>query len=486
VASKKELLQAQTFSRRRLLTAFVSGAPGGRELEPAKPLRGVITSLVLSVLVVGGSLIAGLFTGEQDEDWKVNSLVVVEETGARYVAVNGELHPVHNITSARLLAFADTFRVVNLSESDLEEVPRGDVTVGIPGAPDALPPPQNLINNQWLSCAVEPDAEWTSLRADREDPQTTNAALVRVDDQIHYVYEGYRYALDTDDLNALSHVLEFHPDDARDVSGRWLNIFTEGTPLERFSVPDFGAVPPGPAAGLDVDLTVGSVVLLRNAQGQTGAPHVLDDEGVLVELTPMAVALYYLGSGLGPDDVITLDYSERQQLEVDPGSSLVPSDWPRQIPEVLDGQTTPCVHLSRAAAEEENNTGAGTAAAASDEGSGHGQTRLHVVAAEEDMSRGPVEVDAGHGALVRLDGGGAQGAWIMVDERGTMYHIPQGHRQVLDLLGYADVEPPPVPAAWAGLFRPGPGLTVESARSGLPVEAINGMDQYVAEPAEDE
>jgi len=27
---------------------------------------------------------------------------------------------------------------------------------------------------------------------------------------------------------------------------------------------------------------------------------------------------------------------------------------------------------------------------------------------------------------------------------------------------------------------------VESARSGLPVEAINGMDQYVAEPAEDE
>src|SRR5690625_1126278 len=262
MASKKELLQAQTFSRRRLLTAFVSGAPGGRELEPAKPLRGVITSLVLSVLVVGGSLIAGLFTGEQDEDWKVNSLVVEEETGARYVAVNGELHPVHNITSARLLAFADTFRVVNLSESDLEEVPRGDVTVGIPGAPDALPPPQNLINNQWLSCAVEPDAEWTSLRADREDPQTTNAALVRVDDQIHYVYEGYRYALDTDDLNALSHVLEFHPDDARDVSGRWLNIFTEGTPLERFSVPDFGAVPPGPAGGLDGGMTEGAGVLV--------------------------------------------------------------------------------------------------------------------------------------------------------------------------------------------------------------------------------
>lgn len=481
MASKKELLQAQTFSRRRLLTAFVSGAPGGRELEPAKPLRGVITSLVLSVLVVGGSLIAGLFTGEQDDDWKINSLVVVEETGARYVAVNGELHPVHNVTSARLLAFADTFRVVNLDESDLEDVPRGAVTVGIPGAPDALPPPKNLINNQWLSCAVGPEAEWTSLRADREAPQGTSAALVRVNDQIHYVHEGYRYALDQDDLTALSHVLEFHPDDAHDVSGRWLNIFTEGTPLTRFSVPDFGSVPPGPAAGLDVDLTVGSVVLLRNAQGQTGAPHVLDDEGELVELTPLAVALYYLGSGLGPDDVITLDYSERQQLRVDPDADLVPSDWPEQIPQVLPGQATPCVHLARGANDD------GPAPTAPPEpAEGQEETRLHVVAAEEDVTGGMVEVDAGHGAVVRLDGGGAQGAWIVVDERGTMYHIPPGHREVLDLLGYGDLEPPPVPAAWAGLFLPGPGLTVEAARSGLPAEAISGMDGHVDEPAEEE
>ena len=34
MATKKDLVEAQSFSRRRLTTAFVSGAPGGREVEP--------------------------------------------------------------------------------------------------------------------------------------------------------------------------------------------------------------------------------------------------------------------------------------------------------------------------------------------------------------------------------------------------------------------------------------------------------------------
>lgn len=472
MASKKELLQAQTFSRRRLLTAFVSGAPGGRELEPAKPLRGVITGIVLSVLVVGGSLIAGLFTGEQDEDWKVNSLVVVSETGARYVAVNGELYPVHNITSARLLAFAETFRVVNLSESQLSDVPRGTMTVGIPGAPDALPPPENLINNQWLSCAVGPEQEWTSLNPDRTAPEEGNAALVSANGQTHYVHGGHRYRIADDDLNPVSHALEFHPDNVSAVGGRWLNIFTEGTPLAPFSMDDLGSTPPGPAAQLDVDLRVGTVTLLRNAQGETGAPHVLTNEGVLVELSPLAVTLYYLGTGLGPDDVVTLDYSERQSLQVDPASDLVPSDWPEEVPAALESEATPCVQLDRA--EPEDNDDAPSA------------TRLHVVGTEEEMGTEPVAVAAGHGAVVRQDGGGDLGAWMVIDERGTMYQVPPGHEQVLGLLGYDELEPPPVPGSWAGLFRPGPMLTVEAARSGLPAEAVQGMDAHVPEPAEEE
>ena len=42
MATKKDLVEAYSFSRRRLVTAFVSGAPGGREVEPARPGRSIV------------------------------------------------------------------------------------------------------------------------------------------------------------------------------------------------------------------------------------------------------------------------------------------------------------------------------------------------------------------------------------------------------------------------------------------------------------
>ena len=45
MATKKDLVEAYSFSRRRLVTAFLSGAPGGREvthpggLEQDRPRR---------------------------------------------------------------------------------------------------------------------------------------------------------------------------------------------------------------------------------------------------------------------------------------------------------------------------------------------------------------------------------------------------------------------------------------------------------------
>lgn len=50
MASKKELVEAQSFAKRRLTTAFVAGAPGGREVEPHRPMRAVFGGLALSTL----------------------------------------------------------------------------------------------------------------------------------------------------------------------------------------------------------------------------------------------------------------------------------------------------------------------------------------------------------------------------------------------------------------------------------------------------
>ncbi len=52
MSSKKDLVEAHSFNRRRLITAFVSGAPGGREVEPVRYGRTLVGGLVLALLIV--------------------------------------------------------------------------------------------------------------------------------------------------------------------------------------------------------------------------------------------------------------------------------------------------------------------------------------------------------------------------------------------------------------------------------------------------
>jgi len=102
VASKKDLTEAQSFSRRRLLTAFTSGAVGTTELEPAKPLRAVVAGMALTALVVLGGVFYGLISPGLPTGWENNRLVLAKDTGARYVSSQGTLYPVVNTASARL------------------------------------------------------------------------------------------------------------------------------------------------------------------------------------------------------------------------------------------------------------------------------------------------------------------------------------------------------------------------------------------------
>ena len=57
MASNKDVLEGQRFNRRRLVTAFASGTPGGRELEYRSSLRplavGAVVAVVILVKLVG-------------------------------------------------------------------------------------------------------------------------------------------------------------------------------------------------------------------------------------------------------------------------------------------------------------------------------------------------------------------------------------------------------------------------------------------------
>lgn len=51
MTSRKDLLEAQAFARRRLLAVLVAGAPAGREPEPASAARPLAGGVVLAALV---------------------------------------------------------------------------------------------------------------------------------------------------------------------------------------------------------------------------------------------------------------------------------------------------------------------------------------------------------------------------------------------------------------------------------------------------
>ena len=57
MTTSRDLVEAYSFSRCRLVTAFISGAPGGREIEPPRAGRTIVAGVAFAVLVVAGAAV---------------------------------------------------------------------------------------------------------------------------------------------------------------------------------------------------------------------------------------------------------------------------------------------------------------------------------------------------------------------------------------------------------------------------------------------
>ncbi|MDU5062934.1 MAG: type VII secretion protein EccB, partial [Actinomyces sp.] len=135
MASNKDILNAQRFNRRRLVTAFISGTPGGRELESKSFVPPLIGGIVISLLMLGIAFAMGKFSPTLPDNWQNNTLIIVKGTGARYYSVQGVLHPIYNVTSARMRTPAGSLQTVSVGEKVIAGIPRGDA-IGEPEAPD--------------------------------------------------------------------------------------------------------------------------------------------------------------------------------------------------------------------------------------------------------------------------------------------------------------------------------------------------------------
>lgn len=457
MATKKDLVEAHAFSRRRLVTAFVSGAPGGREVEPVRPGRVLIGGVALSVLLLAGAAIAGFLIGRPPAQWlAADSFIISKDTGEQYVVLTGgddpKLRRVPNYVSAQLLLGKAELTPFTVRDKYIRTVALGE-DLGIEGAPASLPEADELISDGWTACTADGAGVKVAIQEGRDVEDVTGSAFLvstqgrrwliapspDVDGEAGSVHR-FRLPLADALADTLAVRLGFGPA-VPEVGEEWLNLFPEGGTLDARA---FGVTGSGPARYPDaVDTTtdlsrydIGDLL-----ESDSGTSYLLADEGPQT-LTPFAAAVYGAVTG-GPvtiEDDINADFADAEH----------PQEWPRLVPTPLFASTM-CAVLHPGQGEEPTRTLAvnpGDAVAPGEIGPG----------------KHDVDVEPSGGAYVLSSGDTATvgGMPYVIDTKGAKYALIGP--AVPEYIGYGSVEPPLVPSAWLTFFREGVNLSTQSAR----------------------
>ncbi|WP_042435812.1 type VII secretion protein EccB [Streptacidiphilus anmyonensis] len=154
MASRRDELSAYTFARKRTVAAFLRPAGGGSVEDAPRPVRAVVPGLVLGAIAVAAFGAYGMLRPSAPKGWdQANDVIVDKQTTTRYVMLGGVLHPVLNMSSARLLLSVNSgVEYIDDSALNSPSVARG-ATVGIPYAPDSLPTAADAgAAKTWAAC----------------------------------------------------------------------------------------------------------------------------------------------------------------------------------------------------------------------------------------------------------------------------------------------------------------------------------------------
>jgi type VII secretion protein EccB len=476
MATKKDLVEAYSFSRRRLVTAFVSGAPGGREVEPARPGRTIVGGLALAVLLGAGAAIAGAFAPTAPSDWKKPGLIISKDTGSAYVIVDDssdpELRPVINSTSAKLILGADA-KPTSIAQSTIDEQRIGD-DIGILGAPASVPTPSLLIDTGWTACTAadagirvtlseEPDVTSvpdTGVTVTNNGDffvvvPTSSGGVSGTDDAGAVLLPVAPQGSQTDNLLSALHLQTTGA--AIPVSRDWINLFPTGAPLdwESFGISGYGTSPAyadQDEAGTIGDHTIGDLLT-------AGSEQLLLTETGPVALDPFQAAVY--SNVVAPDDTVIAPEAVDAAPRVPRGDELLAdAGWPTTVPE--SSIDVPCAELEAAAGESPR---------VQLRGPGDPADPVTVDAGEKEPT-----VDAGRGAYV-LSGGWTDpddGAPFFIDSKGRAN--PLVGDGVASSLGYGDYPVAVVPDTWVKLFDCGVNLSRDAALSPPAEQDESGCD----------
>ncbi|MDO5093261.1 MAG: type VII secretion protein EccB [Propionibacteriaceae bacterium] len=456
--SNKEILEAQKYNRRRLVTAFASGMPDGRELESKSPFTPFLVGFIIVAVMLGVGAVMSRFTPTLPQDWQQSTLIVVKGTGARYYTINGVLRPVSNITSAKLLSDSGNYKTSEVAASTIEGIDRGS-PVGITNIPDDVPSPDRLHSDLWFSCVI-PEKTHTWVAQSPTDKTTRGGVLVRHQKDIFLVADGLRHRIPEEHANKVLLALGLESITPIQVNATWLALFEIGSDLKPLEIENAGS----PVSGLPEHLNtavIGTVIEVK--EGSSTRSYVVTDNNTLTPMSATAEKLYALGDSKaqgGPS--LTTSVSDLTNvIEVSP-TSLGPSDLPSQIENMVPKGSLPCAQLDRQpdgsvvpklysmtheALADALPAGRGTATTA--------EQKLQGVTAQ-------VSVLGGSGALIQTTSGGSLGSVMLVSDLGAIHGLGHDPNDSLARLGYSESDLLVVPASWAALVPEGPSLDFES------------------------
>lgn len=421
------------------------------------PLRSQSRAVGLGALVVVAGL-AGCFVISLIRPAGVagNDAVLADRaTAALYVRVGDTLHPVLNLTSARLIA-GKPVNPTMVKSTELDRFPRGNL-IGIPGAPERMV--QSITHDAaWTVCessdthAVTVIAGKLDTSGDRaaELPRD-HAAVVSTDGGTWLLWDGKRSALNLADTAVTAGLGLGTPPVVRPITSKLFNTIPESPALTAPAIPAAGSPVAYP---LPVPAPVGAVLVSYSASNNPVHYVVLSD-GVQQISPVMAAVLRNTNSyGLEQPPRLTAD----QVAHLPTANALDNGIFPANPVTLLNSAQDPAL-CSRYTKAEQATAGSVTLLAGSALPLATSVRTVQLVEGSDSPVR--VAVAPGTGYLVQpVGGGGFQ--WL--SDTGVRYGIDtEGDGD--KTLGALGLTPPalPIPAAMLDLFATGPTLSRSDA-----------------------
>jgi type VII secretion protein EccB len=291
---KRDQLHAHRHLVGRLVSAMVHGHPEAEQPAMRRANLGSVLGVALGLLGMAGAAALGMFLPRPDQGWRNTGTIIVEqETGNRYLLIDGVLYPTLNFASARLAAGEGGGVLRTVPRATLDGLPHGH-PIGIPGAPDAVPDASRLLSAPWLVCAVTLTLDGAEQRGvhlrigatagTAPVPGGRGVLAATADGGYYLLWQDRRFRFAG---QAAKLALGYGSVAPVFVPPQWLNALQAGPDL---ALPEIGGRgDPGPEVG-SVPTRVGQVLEVPAPSGASTA-HYLVLPGGLAPVTPTYAAL---------------------------------------------------------------------------------------------------------------------------------------------------------------------------------------------------